>query len=152
MQHQRHSAENVSKQGFKYWNATFHSYETLYGNEEMLLGNEDRNRAILKAQIANNGGLSDAQTNDLLILLNEAHEWLCRTGRQHMLGNFDMRGLHEIEETNTGVAAASAEQQQPTPGAVANESPALGQTDNDDGAGEETDRKKTSKIIITIWL
>ena len=135
--------DDTPKQGQRYWNATFQRWETLYGNEEMLLGSEHRNQAIAKAQIANNGGLTNEQTRDLIVMIKEAHTWLCRTGRRHMLGSFDMVGLHEIEEVDTGAAALPSTQQPLVPSAATNESPALGQTENNGEAPEETDRTKT---------
>ena len=105
----------------------------MYGHEEMLVGSEERNQAIVNAQIERNGGLNDGQTNDLINMIKWANDWLCRTDRQHMLGGFDMIGLHVGVGTDIGFAAPLAEQQQqPMPVAVENETSAPSQTDNDD--------------------
>ena len=115
MQHQRGTAGHGVKHGVKHWNTTSHSWETLYGHEDMLMGSEERNQAIMKAQTLNNGGLDDKQTDDLMVILGFAHEWLIQTKRQHMLGSFDMRGLYTVTPIVADAAALPEGQlQQPT--------------------------------------
>ena len=66
---------------------------------------EERNKAIVNAQKKKNGGMDNRQTHDLIAIIKDANDFLCRTNRQHMLGGFDMDGL----ELDTGTSIGFAE-------------------------------------------
>ena len=131
--------EDTGSAGITNYDKTLNRWETIYGDEEMMVGGEDRNKVIAQAQRDRNGVITDPQLNDLIVMLKIAHDWLCSTQRQHMLGGYNVDGLCEDTSTATESAGQPPEQ-----------------TGDDVQKHTESENveptEKTSSTIITIWL